>query len=123
MINKCLICKSKNITKKGRNTDDRQRYFCKNCKKYFQPKIELPSWVKKAYNDYAFKGMIYKDLTIKYNKSIPTLVKYFDILNNESNKINKNNKQQLNKSNNKQPINLIFDATFFKRKQSWQICF
>lgn len=115
MINKCPICKSKNITKKGKNTDDRQRYFCKNCKKYFQPKIELPSWVKKAYNDYAFKGMIYKDLTIKYNKSIPTLVKYFDILNNKPNKPNKNN--------NKQPINLIFDATFFKRKQSWQICF
>ena len=52
--------------------------------------------------------MIYKDLTIKYNKSIPTLVKYFDILNNKPNKPNKNN--------NKQPINLIFDATFFKRK-------
>ena len=110
-VKNCPNCGSLNFVKKGFNfykNDKIQRYLCKDCNYKFQPKIELPSWVNRAYNDYAFKSIIYKDLTIKYNKSIPTLVKYFDILNNKPNKLNKNN--------NKQSINLIFDATFFKRK-------
>lgn len=107
MFNKCPYCKNKNIKKRGKNIDGKQRYFCNDCKKHFQPKAELPSWVNKAYNDYAVKGVIYKDLSVKYNKSIPTLTKYFDILISKPNKFNKNIKEQ--------PINLIFDATFFKR--------
>ena len=105
-VKNCPKCESKNFIKKGLDCD-KQRYFCKDCNKYFQPKVLLPSWVKKAYNDYAFKSMILKDLSAKYNKSIPTLIKYFDILINKPSKTSKNN--------NEQAINLIFDATFFKR--------
>jgi|WetSurMetagenome_2_1015567.scaffolds.fasta_scaffold258274_2 hypothetical protein len=113
----CLKCGSFNILKKGKNRDNKQRYFCNDCKRYFQPKISLPSWVKKAYDDYVFRSMIYKDLVIKYKKSIPTLTKYFDLLNNLE------TEQYINDVNNKKkspiaiPISLIFDATFFKRNK------
>lgn len=118
-VKNCPKCGSLNFVKKGFNlykNDKIQRYFSKDCNCKFQPKIEVPLWVKKAYKDYIFKGMIFKDLTVKYNKSIPTLTKYFDILNEVSNKPKKPNK-----SNSKQFINLIFDATFFKRRQFWKI--
>lgn len=114
-VKKCPKCGSENFIKKGLD-GEKQRYFCKECKKYFQPKIALPSWVKKAYNDYVFKSIILVDLSIKYNKSIKTIVKYFDILNNVE------TKEYIDKVNNKEippisvPISLILDATFFKRK-------
>lgn len=60
--------------------------------------------------------MFLKDLSIKYNKSIPTINKYFDILI----EININ---KYNKNSNKIPVNLVFDATFFKRKWKREICF
>jgi hypothetical protein len=110
VIKKCQFCKNNNIIKKGKNNDGKQRYFCKDCKKHFQLKILSPSWVDKAYNDYTNKCMFLKDLSIKYNKSIPTLTKYFDILNHKiEDKI-------ITKANERNSTNLIFDGTFFKRK-------
>jgi len=108
----CPKCGSTNIIKKG-------LYKNKNVKKqrYFQPKVYLPSWVKKAYNDYVFKNFILKDLSIKFRKSIKTITKYFDLLNNLE------TEQHIDDVNNKKrpliqiPISLIFDATFFKRNK------
>lgn len=116
----CPKCGSTNIIKKGLDKNKnvkKQRYFCKDCKRYFQPKVYLPSWVKKAYNDYVFKNFILKDLSIKFRKSIKTITKYFDLLNNLE------TEQHINDVNNKKrpliqiPISLIFDATFFKRNK------
>jgi len=83
VIKKCPFCKTNNIIKKGKNNNEKQRYFCNDCKKHFQPKILSPSWVDRAYNDYSNKCMFLKDLSRKYNKSIPTLTKYFDILHHK----------------------------------------
>lgn len=107
-VKNCPKCGSFNFIKKGFD-NKKQRYFCKDCNSYFQPKIELPSWVKKAYRDYTFGNMIYKDLKIKYNKSIPTLTKYFDNLGNIKTNVDIVKLHPIEKS-----INLIFDATFLK---------
>ena len=114
----CPKCGSFNIIKKGLDKNiSKQRYFCKDCKRYFQPKIILPSWVKKAYKDYTYGNMIYKDLVIKYKKSIPTLTKYFDLLGDLNKEQYKKDVSNKKKSPIAIPISLILDATFFKRNK------
>jgi hypothetical protein len=118
-VKNCSKCGSINFIKKGINSNGKQKYFCLDCKKYFQIKTITLGWVKKAYKDYTYGNMIYRDLVIKYKKSIPTLTKYFDLLNKEKNNnkleniINNKSKETIN-SIAKTPINLVFDATFLK---------
>lgn len=67
--------------------------------------------------------MILKNLSIKYSKSIPTLVKYFDILNEIE---TKEYVDDVDDVDNKKrppmavPISLLLDATFFKRKGKYR---
>lgn len=53
-IDKCRYCNSNNVIKKGKLKSNIQRYYCKNCKKYFNPttntifenhKISLKQWI------------------------------------------------------------------------------
>lgn len=119
MTIKCPKCDSSNITKRGKcltkNNKQKQTYFCKNCNHRFQPKVIMPSWVKKAYKEYANKCMLLKDLSIKYSKSIPTINKYFDLLIDKK-------PENHQKNSTKTVISLVFDATFFKRYWKREIC-
>jgi hypothetical protein len=63
------------------------------------------SWVENAYEDYTIHKQTYAELEIKYAKSEDTIRKYFDQLNSQKAFINIC----------PEPINLIFDTTFFKR--------
>jgi hypothetical protein len=63
------------------------------------------TWVQEAYQEYFLGKQTLKELQIKYNKSIPTLRKYFDSI-------------EVSRQSLKVPaksINLIFDGTFFSR--------
>jgi len=122
-VKNCSKCGSINFIKKGINSNGKQKYFCLDCKRYFQIKTITLGWVKKAYRDYTHGNMVYRDLVIKYKKSIPTLTKYFDLLNKENNTINNESKNIINNNIKlketinsivKTPINLVFDATFLK---------
>ena len=69
-------------------------------------------WVGKAYRDYALGKMTLSELSRKYGKSSHTIRKYFD------------RHQPLIASNSirsSEPINLVFDATFFGRTRGWII--
>jgi hypothetical protein len=120
-VKNCPKCGSIKFIKMGfyknKNTK-KQKYLCNDCKTIFQLKVEMPNWVNKAYNDYVFKNIILKDLSVKYDKSIKTIIKYFDLLNlkktlNNEDKSNENK----NENKNKESINLIFDGTFFKKRR------
>lgn len=125
-VKSCPKCGSINFVKRGfyktKNTK-KQKYYCKDCKHKFQLKVVLPSWVNKAYDDYVFNDMILKNLSIKYSKFIPTLVKYFDILNEIE---TKEYVDDVDDVDNKKrppmavPISLLLDATFFKRKGKYR---
>ena len=112
----CPNCKSLNCIKKGLLTTNikvKQRYYCKDCKKYFIKKDTLiPKMYRKAYEDYILKNLILKDLSKKYHKSIPTLIKYFDLIGKKHN----NYFKVINNKINLKSINLVFDGTFFKEK-------
>gem|GEM_PF-6649910 len=66
------------------------------------------SWIEKAYEDYTIHKQTYSELEVKYSKSEDIIRKYFDELQ----------AQNLSSSSlviDLEPINLIFDTTFFKR--------
>lgn len=52
--------------------------MCKSCNSRFQSKNN--EWVKEAYQDYSEGKQSFKQLKKKYNKSIPTFRKHFDLL-------------------------------------------
>ena len=129
----CPFCKKSNVIRKGINSNYKQRYYCKDCKKYFQNNNkQIPIWAYKAYEDYNFNNIILKRLSNIYHKSIPTIKKYFNIIinkeikdkelkdknkhKNNNNVINTNNNDNNNNNNinNRHSINLIFDGTFLK---------
>ena len=62
-----------------------------------------------------FKRFTLNDIAKKYKKSIPTVRKYFAKYNSQAEFININN------SNNSNLVNLVFDATFFKRDEGFLI--
>jgi hypothetical protein len=66
------------------------------------------SWVQLAYEDYTTHKQTYAELSLKYNLSVPTIRKYFDELNTETEFKDTESKPQA--------VNLIFDTTFFKRR-------
>lgn len=83
-----------------------QRYKCKNCNHTFvNQSRSKQKWVIEAYKDYSFGKQTLIQLQKKYQKSIPTIRKYFD--------------QHYPFTGEIKPIteamNLIFDATFFGR--------
>jgi len=63
------------------------------------------SWVELAYQDYTIHKQTYAELEVKYAKSEDTIRKYFDQLK----------PQKPSVKINFEPVNLIFDTTFFKR--------
>ena len=63
------------------------------------------AWIRKAYEDYTIHKQTYKELSIKYGKSHKTLRKYFDKYAGATGEL----------SEEKDPIMLIMDATFFGR--------
>ncbi len=85
-----------------------QRYKCSKCNAVFTPKKDFPKWVKKAYFDYSNNRFILKNLALKYKKSTRTIRKYFDLISHKNSFENRPKKSL---------VNLIFDATFFTRKQ------
>lgn len=63
------------------------------------------TWLKQAYNDYAKRRQTYEDLQAKYGKDPKTLRKHFDRYAPATGEI----------IVEEEPVNLIMDATFFKR--------
>lgn len=75
------------------------------CGYQFCNHIKKSNWINKAYQEYFSGKQTLKELRIKYNKSIPTLRKYFDGIKTPSQSLKSPAKS----------INLILDATFFSR--------
>jgi len=94
----------KKLQKYGRKRG-KQRYHCKSCGHQFCSNRRKSNWVQEAYQEYFIGKQTLKELRIKYNKSIPTLRKYFDGIKAPSQSLEAPPK----------PINLILDATFFSR--------
>lgn len=74
-IEKCKICNSSNITKKGKTKNDIQMYFCKDCKKRFTPlkntifenhKISITEWIEFLLDIFNYGNTT---LTSKVNKN------------------------------------------------------
>lgn len=75
------------------------------CSYQFCNHLNKPKWINTAYQEYFSGKQTLKELQAKYNKSIPTLRKYFDAIEVPS--------QELKAPS--EPINLVLDATFFSR--------
>jgi hypothetical protein len=69
-------------------------------------------WVTQAYDDYTKRRQTYNDLRHTYGKDPKTLRKYFDAHGAATGEI----------IVEKQPINLLMDATFFKRTDGLLVC-
>ena len=103
-IQKCPICK-KSLQKYGHKRG-KQRYRCGLCKHQFCCKSnKTGSWIKRAYIDYIDGKQTLRQLSLVYKKSIRTIQKYFDRLP----------QQTMANHIAAEPINIIFDATFFSR--------
>lgn len=83
----------------------RQQYKCTICGYQFCNHAKKPKWINKAYQEYFVGKQTLKELQSKYNKSIPTIRKYFDAIEELE--------QVLIAPS--EAVNLILDATFFKR--------
>lgn len=91
--------------KKGKSvrTGKLQRYFCKNCKSYFQSKKRPDKLIQIIWNKYYDKRRTLKDLACEYGKSIKWI------------------RQQINKAKttirriNPQGLVIVADATYFSR--------
>jgi len=66
---------------------------------------KTPAWIAHAYNDYTKRRQTFDDLSVRYKKDPKTIRKYFDEHYPVTGEIVSEN----------EPINLIIDATFFKR--------
>jgi len=69
-------------------------------------------WVVGAYNAYTQRRQTYKDLRNTYGKDPKTLRKYFDVHGAATGEI----------IAEEQPVNLLMDATFFKRTEGILVC-
>jgi hypothetical protein len=67
--------------------------------------LKNKNWVMQAYKDYSLGKQTLAELSLKYNKSIATIRKYFEQTNLCHGEIKAPD----------EPINLLFDATFFTR--------
>lgn len=74
-IKKCKICNSENIIKKGFTKNKVQRFYCKDCKKYFNPttntifenhKISITEWIEFLLDIFNYGST---SLTSKVNKN------------------------------------------------------
>lgn len=82
------------------------------CTKQWQgKKRDSGNWVEEAYTQYSRGKQTYKELECEYNKSARTIRKYFDQYDPCTGEIKVIDK----------PINLVFDATFFKRELGFLI--
>lgn len=106
------MCGSFSLWKNGQQSG-RQRYQCKVCKHIFVRRYEKKErWVKRAYDDYTTRRQTYHDLQETYGKDPKTLRKYFDVHAGAVGEI----------IAEKKPINLLMDATFFKRTGGLLVC-
>lgn len=71
-----------------------------------------PTWVEHAYEDYTDHRQTYDNLRERYGKDPKTLRKYFDVHGGASGEI----------VAEKDPINLLMDATFFGRTYGILVC-
>lgn len=74
-ITNCRVCGSINIKKKGFTKNGIQRYYCNNCKKFFNPltntifenhKISISEWIEFLFNIFNYGSIT---LTSKVNKN------------------------------------------------------
>lgn len=107
-----MHCGSFSIKKNGRQSG-RQRYQCKVCKYIFVRRYKKEEqWVERAYQEYTKRRQTYDDLRKTYGKDPKTLRKYFDVHGAASGEI----------IVEKQPVNLVMDATFFSRSDGMLVC-
>jgi hypothetical protein len=69
-------------------------------------------WVKRAYDAYTMQRQTYNDLRTTYGKDPKTLRKYFDAHGAATGEI----------IAEKKPVNLLMDATFFRRTDGLLVC-
>jgi hypothetical protein len=74
--------------------------------------VKKKKWIADAYDDYTQRRQTYNDLRERYGKDPKTLRKYFDAHAGASGEI----------AVEKQPINLLMDATFFSRTDGVLVC-
>lgn len=83
------------------------------CKHIFVRRYaEEKCWVRRAYDDYTKRRQTYNDLRTTYGKDPKTLRKYFDAHGAATGEI----------IVEKNPINLLMDATFFRRMDGILVC-
>ena len=97
-------CNSKNTIKIGKRSGI-QRYLCKNCKKKFLVNRRPKQLQKVIFEEYFLHRQTLKQLSVKYNKSVPWIIKQRDGYEVEF------------KTHNPKPVNLICDATFYGKKK------
>ena len=84
----------------------RQRFQCKDCKYIFVRKYtKKERWIERAYEDYTKRRQTFNDLSEKYHKDPKTIRNKFDAHYPVIGEI----------AVPAEPVNLVIDATFFKR--------
>jgi hypothetical protein len=100
-------CTSKNIQKRGSRRGIK-RYFCKDYKTSFSSNRRPKQLQKLIFEEYFLHRQTLKQLSIKYNRSIPWIMKQRDEYMVDY------------KVHKPKPVNLICDATFYgKRKDKF----
>lgn len=99
--------------KKYGHQSGRQKFRCIDCGRQFVRRYKKQErWVTRAYDAYTQRRQTYKDLRDTFGKDSKTLRKYFDAHAGASGEI----------IVEKEPVNLIMDATFFNRTDGILVC-
>lgn len=111
---KCKVCCSYWIKKNGHQRG-RQLYKCCQCGHQFlrsYRRQETPSWVSRAYAEYASGKQTYVELNNRHRKNPKTLRKYFDRYAAVTGEM----------CSGIDPVCLTMDATFFSRNDGVLVC-
>ncbi|WP_434581622.1 transposase-like zinc-binding domain-containing protein [Sulfurimonas sp. NW15] len=100
----CINCQSKNVISKGIRRGIK-RYFCKDCNKSFSSNRRPEQLQKIIFEEYFLHRQTLKQLSAKYKKSIPWIMKQRDEYLVEC------------KVHNPRAVNLICDATFHGKRK------
>ena len=104
MTKKCPFCGHQRTKKCGKNRSGKQRYFCSNCRKYFQrQKYKTVSKSSKIWYQYVWERQTLSTLSKRYNRSVRWLRKQISDV--------QINFQELAPC----PVVIEADATFFNR--------
>ncbi len=100
----CINCHSNN-TQNRASRRGIKRYFCKDCKTSFSSKRWPEQLQKIIFQEYFLYHQTLKQLSAKYDRSIPWITKERDEYIVEC------------KVHNPRPVNLICDATFYGKRK------